>query len=72
MAKKYLTDLSDLSNASHVLQSTEEAVAINLMTGPGCEACRFTGFHGRIAIGTLVEILRCSFILATTRLPLKC
>lgn len=29
----------------------------NFMTGAGCDACRFTGFHGRIA---LAEILRCS------------
>lgn len=29
----------------------------SLMAGAGCEACRMTGFHGRIA---LAEILRCS------------
>ncbi|MGZ9713819.1 GspE/PulE family protein [Glaciimonas sp. GNP009] len=29
----------------------------HFMAGAGCDACRFTGFHGRIA---LAEILRCS------------
>ncbi|WP_240162354.1 GspE/PulE family protein [Glaciimonas sp. PAMC28666] len=42
---------------SHPQHFSAGAAAVNLMQGAGCEACRFTGFHGRIA---LAEILRCS------------
>ncbi|KAF3998301.1 GspE/PulE family protein [Glaciimonas immobilis] len=41
----------------HPLHSGVTGQNANLMAGPGCDACRFTGFHGRIA---LAEILRCS------------
>lgn len=43
----------DSGMPEHIAQSS----GANLMAGSGCEACRFTGFHGRIA---LAEILRCS------------
>ncbi|MGS0741042.1 GspE/PulE family protein [Glaciimonas sp. GG7] len=55
-----LPDVPDLSNLPKALEPPlhhDTAVEINLMAGAGCDACRFTGFHGRIA---LAEILRCS------------
>ena len=40
---------------AHPVASTD--LSANVMVGSGCQACRFTGYHGRIA---LAEILHCS------------